>query len=136
MAQTTNNNQELVQWTKPNDKKFETCNWEAGLYDAQIKEVQDTEGQYGPMKRFILNVLKGTGPSDLAELAWVGYPRVNPTTKMGKALLALGIKEGEPFKWADLVGKKCKVYMKPTTYKNKKGETVTATQIQDINKWQ
>lgn len=129
------NNQELVQWTKPQEKKFETCNWQAGLYEAQVSKVQDTEGQYGPMKRLIFNVLKGTGPNDLAEVAWVAYPRVNKDTKMGKALIALGMEEGKPFKWDDLVGKKCRVYMKPTTYKNKKGEMVTSTQVQDVNKW-
>lgn len=122
----------LVQWTKPAETQFTKCDWNAGLYPAKIKEVQDTEGKYGKMKRFIF-IVKDAQNSKEAELAWVAYPRVNVSTKMGKALLSLGVKEGTSFTWEQLKGKECKVYIKPSTYKNKKGEIVNATTIQDIN---
>ena len=84
------------------------------------------------MKRLIFIVEKPTG--EKSEVAWTAYPTVNRATKMGKALLSLGIAEKQQFRWSELVGRKCEVYMKPNTYVNKKGETVTATTIQDVNK--
>lgn len=137
MPQNQNNpqgNEQLVEWTEPKEK-FTPCDWAAGIYEAQVKEIQEAQGKYGEMKRVIFNVIRGTAPTDLVELAWTAYPRVNRETKMGKALISLGVKEGTSFKWNDLVGKKCKVYIKPATYKNKKGETVTSSQIQDVNPW-
>lgn len=117
-----------VQWKEA--KEFKRILWPDGLYPGYVKEIQDGgKGEHGQLIRIIFSV---THPElGVGEIPYVGYPVFTPKSRMGKAAKALGMKEGEPFPLATLIGKHCQLLLQAQTWK-KDGKDVTGSSIENL----
>lgn len=105
-----------------------------GIYDAVVKQVQEDlpDGKFGKRIRLIYLTFYQDKP---VEFARTGYAKFTEKSKLGVDVTAMGIKKGDKFDTAQLVGKKVKIFVKQTDIKNlQDGTTRKQSVITDVLK--
>lgn len=102
--------------------------WPDNIYQGVLVSVEEFDGKYGLMWRLFFEVKKG---EDIAQFPYSIGQRPTVNNKSGKALIALGFKEGVAFNPSSFVGIKARLLIqtKPITYN---GQSVTKSVIDKI----
>lgn len=116
-----NGQTEIIRWEEP--VKFKECSWASGLYPGVVKEIHDTTGKHGDMKRLIFECFNEQA-KEIMSLPYTVGVKVTRETKAGKLLLALGVKENEGVSWESLLKRQALVFIEPETWEEE-GKKVT-----------
>ncbi len=116
--------EELIQWGT-NEAPIV---WPDNLYNGVLIRIEEFEGKYGLMWRLFFEVKKGV---EMATFPFSIGQKPTSQNKSGKALIALGFKEGEAFSPSQFIGIKAKLLIqtKPITYN---GQSITKSVIDKI----
>lgn len=121
--------QQTWNWTTPKERIV----WPENVYPALCVDVliDNFEGKYGKLSTLVFEISDPINNKQ-TRINFAAYPKITKDSRMGKAVMALGIPVGANFSPSDLKGRQCRVLIKTKTFQDKTGAKVTESYIADI----
>lgn len=119
----------LWTWTEPKKRIV----WPENVYPAVVEDVliDALNGKFGKLSVIVFQVSDPINGVQ-TQMRFAAYPQLSKTSRMGKAVQALGMPVGAGFSPSDLKGRQCRVLLKNTSFKDKTGADVLQSEIADI----